>query len=1123
MKYRSQTMDIISYQNGRGIKGVVEYYYASTSDVQAEANLPSDLTQWKPNPGETGFDEINKYLWNREQIIYDDGNPEKPTNPAVIAVWSKDGKGIKSITEWYKLSQTEKDKPTTFPEKKDDIWQANGWSDSVLTPNATNRFLWNYQVIEYTEGDPTTSGPTCIGVHGDSAQDFNITASSYALIKDKDGKPKNSITLTVHLMNIDQQIQWKETGGNWGSATSTLTKTINAPGTYEAQTADGKWSDSVIITEVVDGATGKDAIAITLSNPTMTFHADTSGESENCEVIVYEGSETLGPVEYDNTTNKLKGKGFYIKDVNNCQISDDNKGMVKVSDQDTNGSATFTVIVQASDGTKTTKNFTINWTVVENGKDAVDYKIILTPNSVNLTTNPNQLITGQILQTQGSATPKDITGESLEANKVFFKYSGSGKADEEKWYLLETYQASWLYPNCSNVEIAFCLNKIDDDNRFPYLDESGKLVGTEDLPAEYDETKYIYYYATATASTDGASAIVVYCTAGSFEGYGKTIAKGKPTINKPDTNSLGDWSAIEPSRDESKGYEYKENYRPYIFKCNGIKETTGGTITYTWQEPTLYKAWNDLGLSDIEYAKFAEQTYYFTSDALAWTQGGDGEEGAKLYIKASEILVNDSNGKELFEAGGQKVEIGGWHVDKNSLYKDNVMLSTSDDKQYQSLITSDKSPIRIQVSENFRLLDDGSLYASAAQISGKIHATEGTIGGVTIGSHVIYSDYKPCTEKVTITQKFPDGSISIKDKTWVRNISTRVTDKVNSTLHAWFDDIERKIYYSGYTPNIYGEEMYIDYEISTTFKETRGIGSSTSGLYTTEEGDTTLIASYIECADSIQIDGGLICPSISCGKHQINLNSLKNTSMVTLKLSIVNDGTRIQIEASPSMPEGRKFQIRTTSTANPGGSTTRSEIYIGKGQTEGLSVPITFGTYTSAVFADSNLDFKTLYYTTDAITITGNVRPTGNYSLGTMDSKWANIYADNVNGQTKTLSDRNLKNTICDIPSEYDVIFDSLRPVTFKYNDGTSGRTHMGMIAQEVEDAVNRAGVSIDDFAAICVENGQYGLRYGEFVAMCINQIQKLKARMTAAEEKIAALELEISSLKSELENLKKS
>ena len=112
-------MDIISYQNGRGIKSVVEYYYASTSDTTTP---PLDLTQWKSNPSETDFDEINKYLWNCEQIIYDNGDKEDATTPAVIAVWSKDGKGIKAIIEWYKLSETGEDDLTPFPIKKEDAF-----------------------------------------------------------------------------------------------------------------------------------------------------------------------------------------------------------------------------------------------------------------------------------------------------------------------------------------------------------------------------------------------------------------------------------------------------------------------------------------------------------------------------------------------------------------------------------------------------------------------------------------------------------------------------------------------------------------------------------------------------------------------------------------------------------------------------------------------------------------------------------------------------------------------------------------------------------------------------------------------------------------------------------------
>jgi hypothetical protein len=36
-----------------------------------------------------------------------------------------------------------------------------------LIPTSEKRFLWNYEGIEYTEGNPELVGPVCIGVHGE--------------------------------------------------------------------------------------------------------------------------------------------------------------------------------------------------------------------------------------------------------------------------------------------------------------------------------------------------------------------------------------------------------------------------------------------------------------------------------------------------------------------------------------------------------------------------------------------------------------------------------------------------------------------------------------------------------------------------------------------------------------------------------------------------------------------------------------------------------------------------------------------------------------------------------------------------------------------------------------------
>lgn len=114
------------------------------------------------------------------------------------------------------------------------------------------------------------------------------------------------------------------------------------------------------------------------------------------------------------------------------------------------------------------------------------------------------------------------------------------------------------------------------------------------------------------------------------------------------------------------------------------------------------------------------------------------------------------------------------------------------------------------------------------------------------------------------------------------------------------------------------------------------------------------------------------------------------------------------------------------------------------------------------------------------------------------------------NSSGSVQSDRSRKNSIEPIGNAYDVMFDALTPVTYKYNDGTSGRKHTGFIAQDVYSAIQSAGLSSTDLAAYIEwsENGSIvrGLRYEEFVAINTWQIQKLKQRVAALEARIQAL-----------------
>jgi hypothetical protein len=409
------------------------------------------------------------------------------------------------------------------------------------------------------------------------------------------------------------------------------------------------------------------------------------------------------------------------------------------------------------------------------------------------------------------------------------------------------------------------------------------------------------------------------------------------------------------------------------------------------------------------------------------------------------------------------------------------------------------------------------MYASAVEIEGIIHAKSGDIGGVTIGECQYYSGYINETQTITVPSGNTTGSFAVAG--FVKNICTRTTNE-GSALTAWFVPEDQRIHYSAFS-NVIGntQEMFIDYEISTVSTSVVGVGDTTCMLGKIEDQNQAILVtdqiisnyglsvnSSLSVSDSLSVNGSLSCDVIGSGNNKISFVA-SNTTEITLTVSIeqdINDDPGykrlIVLTADKPMLETKIFQVQVRESS---GNVKFPYIPINKGETRGEYFHY-FQCSDDVCFKDSLSKTKILRYSSDGMSVSGNILPANSATtIGTQGYQWQNIYAVNVNGEVTTPSDRNLKNTICDIPSEYDTIFDSLHPVTFKYNDGTSGRIHMGMIAQEVEESVNRAGVSTEDFAAICVENEQYGLRYGEFVAMCIDQIQKLKKRVMELETQL--------------------
>lgn len=193
----------ITFTEQKKIEKIEEWYLATSQD----SDITIDTSGWT-----TEIQTINEekcYLWNYEKVIYSLGDPEI-SEPIIIGFYGKgtDGRSILDITNYYQLT-TDTNPPTS-------------WQETVLMLDPINRYLWNYEKITYTSGDPTTTDPAIIGVYGDSGTDA-IDFQIYSV----DGFEFNDALNSINLQTVAFQggssiensatYQWK-----WWNVDSTL-------------------------------------------------------------------------------------------------------------------------------------------------------------------------------------------------------------------------------------------------------------------------------------------------------------------------------------------------------------------------------------------------------------------------------------------------------------------------------------------------------------------------------------------------------------------------------------------------------------------------------------------------------------------------------------------------------------------------------------------------------------------------------------------------------------------------------------------------------------------------------------------------------------------------------------
>ena len=142
------------------------------------------------------------------------------------------------------------------------------------------------------------------------------------------------------------------------------------------------------------------------------------------------------------------------------------------------------------------------------------------------------------------------------------------------------------------------------------------------------------------------------------------------------------------------------------------------------------------------------------------------------------------------------------------------------------------------------------------------------------------------------------------------------------------------------------------------------------------------------------------------------------------------------------------------------------------------------------ISSDGSINFLTARnFSTNAVGKTYSMTstdfsPSAPANLGTADNKWDTVYA-----QTGTIStsDRNFKEDISDIDEKILRAWSKVNYKVFKFKGGD--RKHIGVIAQDIDEAFQSEGLNARDFGLFCEdtdENGNVilGVRYSECLAL---------------------------------------
>ena len=747
--------------NGKGISSITEYYVCTNS-----TSAPADSAF---STGVKTPTAAAPYLWNYEKVTYTD-NSTKNLDKHIVAMYGAvgadgaDGRSITGITEYYAVNNS-----TTAPADSD-------FGTAVKTVTASNKYLWNYEVVSYSTGNPTTTAKRIIGTYGDkgdkgdkgedgSAGLNQATLYLYQRATSAPTKPSATITYTFASKAFSGINNGWSTAIPSGTNPCWVTVAVASANTASDTIASSEWTDPVKMVENgADGKDGKDGTDGTngtngidgYNQATINLYkrsASTPAKPSTAVTYTFaSGALSANPNGWTKTIPATDGNPCWVvsaaaisKDATASLTSASWSSPVKMVEDGTDGEKGDTgvgiskVTPQYCWHTNETTAPTTGWssekTTAPTGKPYLWIRSMVEYDDG--TSEPTTALCDKTLndlQTRMTAAEQKITDDAI-ISTVSTRY---GIGDANLIYNSTGYGGSTDGWELSPVKDGYALSSTQDSTR------PGKTDYALSVKAASTSTDYVYMRQT--------------------QAHWITVEQGKKyTISgfyfRGSKVRAQCYVGVEYSTNNGKSWS-TSSYGTY-----GVSMTA--SATWTSFSKTFTAPSNLIRVGVVMAGSTSASSSYMVqvSDlvlvrgetAMPWAESPTSliEQTSDMIRLKAEKLVWTANNSSLTEEGELTVTkglIGGFTIDDTAIFtktKDStssgaILISTSDVSR--TVAGKSRQSVRLAVGQNFGVLTDGTLIARNVDLSGTIAATAGSIGGIKIGTDGFYTEVNSGTE-----------------------------------------------------------------------------------------------------------------------------------------------------------------------------------------------------------------------------------------------------------------------------------------------------------------------------------------------------------------------------------------